>query len=379
MIDPLINTYFYLPRIMKKIKFLHLISFFIFSFSVYSFFVITAAHARTTTSATTESSMSRALPLTPSSIPRTLEVRATINFSGTIETINLGTKNLSVKIYRVYGETNGTARLGFILAPETPLSLAVPQGIALTRLGAPIALVDLKPGDMFNARAIIDRDTRMGIVQSMHVSSPETPLPFVIGTIDSINLTAIAIKTSSTTKQQFTITPQTQLFANGKSATLDDLAERDNIAVTYTLNGNSIEAIIIEVSPSVFTAQRAAILFLLHALIARGERTVNILDASLYRLNSIILKQENLTANLEQNGKDTADIHRLLSLSKTNLTFAQSLLTNASKAFNALLGSVDTKKDATSARDLLNEAIKAEKKVFADITKIQQGLHALSR
>ncbi|MDP3779234.1 MAG: hypothetical protein Q8R30_04300 [bacterium] len=364
---------------MKKIKSIYCLSFFIFGISACSFFVITGTHARTTTPLILGSSTPRTLPSAASSTPRTPEVRATINFSGAIETVNLGTKTLGVKIHGVYGGTSGTVRLGFTFAPETLLSLAVPQGIALTRLGTPIALVSLKPGDTFNARAIIDRETNMGIVQSMHVSNPGAPLPFIIGTIGSINPVALTVKTSSATEQQFTLTPRTRIFTRGKSGALDDLAEGGNIAVAFTLNGNAMEAIVIQISPSVFTADLAAASFLLHTLMARGERAVHILDASLYRLNSIILKQENLTANLEQSGKDAADIRRLLSLAKTDLTSAQSLLTNASKAFNTLLRSVDAKKDAHGARDLLNKSITAEKKVFADIIEVQQGLRALSQ
>ncbi len=363
---------------MKKIKSLALISFFVFSISAYSFFVTTAASTGAATSAITGSSTPRTLH-TAASSQANPEVRATINVSGTIETVDIGTRTITAHINGVYGAVSGTARLGFTLAPATVLSLSIPQGIPLTRLGIPIALVALKPGDTFTARAIIDRDTQIGIIQTMHVNSPETPLPIIIGAISDITSNTITVKTSSTTEQQFAVTPQTKIFTNAKAGAVGDLTTGRNVAISFTLNGNAMKAIIIETSSSALTPNRAAALFSIHTLIARGQRAVHILDAFLYRLNSIILKQENLAANFKQNGKDTTHLDILISLSKTDLTSAQSSLSNTSKTFNALLRSLDPKKDAITARDQLVTAVTAGRNIFTDITQTETQLHTLSK
>lgn len=316
----------------------------------------------------------------PTISPPPAPKQAEINFAGKVVSVDSQTRVANVTVRAVFGGTSGGFRLGVILPPETRLTLTVPEGIPITRIGGQITLADVKPGDLFNARATVDLQTKTGIAKSIQVITPKLSENVYTGTLTAMTTTdpkTVTVKNQAGTETQFTVATDAKIFIGRTPGTFDQLVVGRNVAVQFVTLGDVKQAARIVMATEQLQGRLDKFLSA-ESTQRRGEGVLKILTATLDRLGKIIAKQETRINELKASGKDTTKAEASLAVSKTDLATAQTNLADAQTKVGAISGSADTKAAATVARDALKKTAQAEKKVLQDIHATQQQIKAIS-
>jgi len=315
---------------------------------------------------------------TPTSTPA--PQTATVNFAGKIDSIDAATRVAQVTVRAVYGGTGG-ARFGALLPPGTRITLTVPAGIPITRLGVPITLDDVKAGDVFNARATINRAAKTGVASSIQVITPRITENIFTGTLtafSAVDPKSVTVKDKAGTEQVFSIIPTTQVYIGKVRGALDQLIVGRSVAVAFVTTGGTKQAVKVVMATEQLQV-RVDKFFAMDAVAKRGERGVQVLGASLNRLDKIIAKQEAVINDLKTQGKDTANAESLLAQSKRDLAAARTSLDDTRAKVAAISTASDPKAAAEAARTSMRVTSAATKKVAQDVKNTQAEIKRVSQ
>lgn len=285
-----------------------------------------------------------------------------------------------VTVRAVYGGTGG-ARFGALLPPGTRITLTVPAGIPITRLGVPITLDDVKAGDVFNARATINRAAKTGVASSIQVITPRITENIFTGTLtafSAVDPKSVTVKDKAGTEQVFSIIPTTQVYIGKVRGALDQLIVGRSVAVAFVTTGGTKQAVKVVMATEQLQV-RVDKFFAMDAVAKRGERGVQVLGASLNRLDKIIAKQEAVINDLKTQGKDTANAESLLAQSKRDLAAARTSLDDTRAKVAAISTASDPKAAAEAARTSMRVTSAATKKVAQDVKNTQAEIKRVSQ
>lgn len=316
------------------------------------------------------------------------EIPFDANVVGTIATVDIPTRTITITLHSIYDIASNTHRLD-TTSPPNIISFTLPDAVPMARLDVPIAIVDIKPQDTFNARTTIDLSTYTGSISSIHLISPGPSFNVMTGTIASITPafergspsgqpTVIALKNTFAPEQHFMITPQTVFLVGADKGSTDNLIVGRPVSVAFVMNGNAMEAVSVELGTLDMKIPIEKF-FALNAIRMRGVRASSQFDATLQRLSRIIAKQQLIINNLSTHHVTVVNAEKLLSLSNTELSAAHVALEKIASIFDTIMQSTDQKADMVRAHTLLIAAISAEKKVYAYIKAAQQELTTLSK
>jgi len=306
--------------------------------------------------------------------------KGTVNFAGKVVSVDANTRVAVVTVRAVYGISAGGIRGGFLLPVGTQITVTVPAGIPVTRLGVPITLADVKAGDIFNARAVIDRAAKTGVASSIQVLTPGIAENIFSGTLTAFSAvapTSVTVKSQAGTEQVFSVTVTTQVYIGKTLGTLDQLIVGRSVAVAFVSVSGVKQAAKIVMATAQLQVQLEKF-FSVESIQRRGTHIVNLLGASLDRFDKIIAKQETLISDLKAAGKDTAAAEASLAQSKTDLAATRAATDIARAKFAAISSSPDPQAAAKEAQAAMKTAVEATKKVIQDIKNTQQQINLLS-
>lgn len=316
----------------------------------------------------------------PSTPPATPPQKGTVNFAGRMVSVDATTRVVVATVRAAYGVSASGIRGGLILPPGTQITLTVPAGIPITRLGVPITLADVKAGDLFNARATIDHAAKTGVASSIQVLTPKIAENIFSGTLTAFSATdskSVTVKNQAGTEQTFSVTPTTQVYIGKTLGTMDKLVVGRSVAVAFVATAETKQAVKIVMATEQLQV-RVDKFFSVNAVQRRGTHMVNILGASLDRFDKIIAKQEASLNSLKAAGKDTTAAEASLAQSKSDLATARSAKDTASAKFAAISSSPDPQAAAKEAQAAMRTAVDATKKVMQDVKNTQRQINLIS-
>lgn len=305
---------------------------------------------------------------------------ATVNFAGKFVSIDASARTAQVIVRGVYGGVSGVARFGFVVPPGTKIRIIIPEGVAITRMGMGIPLSDVLPGDLFNAKATIDRVAKTGVAASIQVITPRLSEVAFAGIITVASDSAITLKSQAGIEQTFTIVSTTKIFLGRTPGTTADLTVGKSAVITFITTQGVKQAVKIVVATSENQAKidRFKEKYLtVDAIEKRGAEAAKLIAATLTRFDQIITKQEAQISSLKTAGKDTTKADASLAASKTDSAAAHASLDATNVLFAAIETSTDPKTATAAARESLKKTISATKKVFVDIKNTQVEIKAL--
>lgn len=316
----------------------------------------------------------------PPSTPPPSTQKGTVNFAGKVISVDANTRIAVITVRAAYGISSSGIQGGFILPIGTQITLTVPAGIPITRIGVPITLADIKAGDMFNARATIDRATKTGVASSIQVLTPSVAENIFSGTLTAFSTAdpkSVTVKNQAGVEQIFDVIATTHVYIGKTLGTFDQLIVGKSVAVAFVATGGTKQAVKIVMANAQLQV-RIEKFFSINAVEKRGTHMVNVLGASLYRFDKIIAKQEIAIGTLKTAGKDTTAAETSLAQSKIDLAAARVATDTARVKFAAISSSSDPQAAAKEAQAAMKIAVEATKRVMQDVKNTQQQIKLLS-